>query len=95
MRVMDLPGWIPQPGGPTSPGESFPIYPEQVTIERVVGIFGEYRLLFTCRFDGRSVPYNFPLPDLKTAAKITVILTENVGKTLLSIGTIEIPEDDE
>lgn len=95
MRVMDLPGWVPQPGGPTSPGETFPISAEQVTIERVVGIFGEDRLLFTCRFDGRSVPHSFPLLDLKTAAKITTILMDNIGKTLLSIGTTEIPDDEE
>jgi len=95
MRVADLPGWVPQSGGPTSPGETFPITADQVTIERVIGVFGEHHFLFMCRFNDRSVSYDFPLLDAKTAAKIANILNENIGKTLLSIGTIEIPEDDE
>jgi hypothetical protein len=94
-RVMDLPEWVPQPGGPTSPGETFPLATDQVTFERVIGVFGEHHLMFMCRFNGRSVSYNYPLLDPKTAATIANILNENIGNTLLSIGTIEIPEDDE
>jgi hypothetical protein len=34
MRVMDLSGWVPQPGGAFKSGDVFPMSAEQVTIER-------------------------------------------------------------
>jgi hypothetical protein len=43
--------------------------------------------------EARSIFYDFPMLDEKTRPKIDEILTENAGKTLLSIGTIEIPSD--
>jgi hypothetical protein len=93
MTVSQLPGWIPQPGGPKSEGDRFPTTADQVTIERVIGIFGEHHIVFTCKFNGRSVSYDFPLLDAKSAPKIAAILNDNIGNTLLSIGTIEIPID--
>lgn len=91
-RVMDLPGWPPQSGGAFKPGEIFPQSSEEVTIERVLRM-NDGHLLFACRFDGRSVFYDFPLLDEKTGAKVADILNDNIGKTLFSIGIVEIPED--
>jgi hypothetical protein len=56
---------------------------------------------FTCRFVDQSAPgptarslfYDFPMLDAETLPKIVEILGDNVGKTLLSIGQIEIPSD--
>jgi len=91
-RVMDLPGWPPEPGGAMTIGGRFPVTVDQVTIERVVALRGEH-LLFTYRFDGQSVFYDFPLLDKPDAEKIIKIVNDNVGKVLLSIGTIELPPE--
>jgi hypothetical protein len=99
MRVRDLPGWVPQPGGARSTGERVP-RPNEVFIERVLQVFND-NLIFTCRFvdnfsgkpEGRSVFYSFPVLEKETLPKIAEIINQNVGKTLLSIGDIEIPSD--
>ena len=98
-RVMDLMGWVPQPGGAKSEGDRVPS-PDKVFIERVLKVFDDH-ILFSCRFvdwstgeaKARSIFYDFPMLDEKTRSKIEEILTENTGKTLLSIGTIEITSD--
>jgi hypothetical protein len=89
-QVKDLPGWIPQPGGAKSEGETFPTTADQVYIEQVIHVMDDH-VIFTCKFNGRSVFYDFPLLDKKTSEKIMEILNDNRGKTLLSIGIIEIP----
>jgi hypothetical protein len=90
---MDLPGWqILTPGGAKSEGERFPTALDQVTIERVDRLMVDH-VIFTCTFNGRLVPYIFQMPDKKTGEKIAKILNDNRGKTLLSIGVIEIPPD--
>ena len=98
-RVMDLLGWIPQPGGAKSKGDRVPSA-DEVFIERVLRVFDDH-IMFSCRFvdwstgkaEARSIFYDFPMLDEKTRPKIEEILTESTGKTLLSIGTIEIPSD--
>ena len=98
-RVMDLLGWVPQPGGAKSKGDRVP-RADEVFIERVLKEFDDH-IMFSCRFvdwstgeaEARSIYYDFPMLDEKTRPKIKEILTENTGKTLLSIGTIEIPSD--
>jgi hypothetical protein len=99
-KVKNLPGWIPQPGGVISPGDTFPTHADQVTIERVLQVFKDH-VLFACKFvstssgepKGRSVFYDFPMLDEKSGTKIAEILHNNLGRTLLSIGEIEIPSD--
>ncbi|MGD0737603.1 MAG: hypothetical protein ABR976_20925 [Terracidiphilus sp.] len=90
LRVMDLPGWPPNPGGAKSEGERSPTALDQVTIEQVNHVMEDH-VMFTCRFNGHQVPHNFQLADKKTGEKIEKILNDNRGKTLLSIGIIEIP----
>ena len=98
-RVMDLLGWVPQPGGAKSKGDRVP-RADEVFIERVLKVFDDH-IMFSCRFVdwstgeavARSIFYDFPVLDEKTRPKIEEILGENTGKTLLSIGTIEIPSD--
>ena len=99
MRIRDLPGWVPQPGGARSTGELVP-RPTEVFIERVLQVFND-NLIFTCRFvdissdkpEGRSVFYSFPMLEKGTLRKIAEIINQHVGKTLWSIGDIEIPPD--
>jgi hypothetical protein len=49
------------------------------------------QVIFRCNFNGRSVLYTFQTLDKKTSEEIAKILSDNLGKTLLSIGVIEIP----
>ncbi len=92
MRVMDLPHWPPDSGGPFKAGDVFPVSAESVIIENVVRVDGE-KITFTCTFNGKLQSYDFSAPDEKIAAKLAVILKDNVGKTLFSVGMIEIPGD--
>jgi hypothetical protein len=92
MRVMDLPGWVPQPGGAYRPGDLIPLAAEEVTIEGVSRVMDNY-VSFTCIFRGRPVSYDFWVSDQRLAAKVVKILKENIGETLLSIGVVNIPED--
>lgn len=92
-RVQDLAGWQPVTAEAFSPrGGTFAISIEQVMIKRVVRIV-KNRVDLICTFEGKDVNYPFNAPDEKTAQKLGVILNNNIGKTLFSIGTIEIPED--
>jgi hypothetical protein len=98
-RVMDLPGWVLQPGGAKSEGDRAPS-PDEVFIERVLSVFEDH-VLFSCRFvdrspaeaEARSIFYDFPMLDDKSRTAIEEILVANTGKTLLSIGPIEVPSN--
>lgn len=91
MRVMDLPGWAPNVG---SGRELFPASADQVSIGRVLEVKRD-RVEFLCNYRARSVYCSFQMPDVNTGQKIAEILRDNAGKTLLSIGSIEIPADRE
>lgn len=93
MRVMDLDGWVPQSGSAYGGGDRFPISAEEVTIEKVLRVT-EDRVAFTCDFGGKSVGYDFYVPNLQTAEKVATILSANAGRTLFSIGVIELPPDE-
>jgi hypothetical protein len=90
---MDLSGWPPQSGGSYKPGEEFPISSEQVTVERFL-LVREGHIAFTCRFNQKSVPYDFFIADEDTAAKFIKILEDNRGMRLFDMGFIEIPPDE-
>jgi hypothetical protein len=92
-RVMNLPGWAPQPGGSTKPGDFFPTSTDDVTIESVIS-FTNGHLMFTCRFTGASVFYDFAMLEEKTATRLAAILRDHVGQKLTSIAFVEIPTDE-
>ena len=92
-RVKDLAGWPPEPAGAFNPhGGTFAISPEQVTIKRVVRVVRS-RVDFVCRFDEKELNYSFAAGEEKTAKKVEAILESNLGTTLFSNGTAEIPGD--
>jgi hypothetical protein len=93
MRVMDLPHWPPDTGGAfDARNHRFAISSEDVVIERVTRI-SDRRITFVCSFEGRAHTYDFATPDARTAQKLKNILENNVGLTLFSVGTIEIPPE--
>jgi protein tyrosine phosphatase (PTP) superfamily phosphohydrolase (DUF442 family) len=91
---MDLPGWPPQSGGAHKPGDFFPVTTDQVTVETVLRI-SEGNVMFMCRFGDRSVGYYFFVPHEKTAKQVAAVLSKNVGESLLAIGMMELPPDDD
>jgi hypothetical protein len=90
LRVMDLPHWPPEPGGAFKPGDQLAISSEQVLIDEVMKVDGT-KLTFTCAFDGKKLSYDYAAPSVRTAEKLAMILRENVGNTLFSVGVIELP----
>jgi hypothetical protein len=92
MRVMELPNWPPDAGGPFDPhNHRFPVSADEVLIERVLSVH-ERHVAFTCTLNVTPHEYDFFAPDNEIARKLEAILTTNVGKKLSSIGTMQIPE---
>lgn len=92
LRVMDLLGWPPIPGGARSEGERSPTSLDQVTIEAVTSVMLDH-VNFTCMFHERPVSYSFPVPDKNTGEKVANILNDNRKGTLLSVATLEVPNN--
>ena len=91
-RVSDLAGWPPIGGGAYGRGNSFAISSEQVAVKEVVRIVDEH-VTFTCAFEGNLLTYDFCAPNEETADKVGKLLKENSGKTLFSVGMLELPLD--
>jgi hypothetical protein len=98
MKVMELPGWPPEASGTFDPrsGTKFVGTADTVYIERVIRATPDL-LMFVCSFnDGKTAQHPVyhwnHLGD--HALKVEKILHDHIGKRLLSIGAIEIPEDD-
>jgi hypothetical protein len=67
------------------------LHSKQVIVRKVVHV-QKYWILFSCEFDGKFYAYDFEAPNEAVLLKVKSILEGNVGKSLLSIGEIEIPE---
>jgi hypothetical protein len=90
VRIMDLGNWPPEGAGPVNNGESVPLCADQVMINNVLQI-GRTRVIFSCLLEGRTLIYHLLVDDVNMGIQVARILSDNRGKTLLSIGTIEIP----
>lgn len=98
MKVMELPGWPPEATGTFDhvSGATFAGTADTVFIERVIRAAPDL-LMFACSFNDGNIArhpvyhWNY-LGD--NALKVEKILHDNIGKLLLSIGTIEILEGD-
>ena len=93
MRVCDLENWPPQPSESFKDSYAAP-HLEQAMIKKVVHVQTAW-IIFECEFndehrDNRA--YYFETKDEITLVKLKAILEENVGKSLFSIGEMEIPE---
>jgi hypothetical protein len=88
---MDLINWPPEPGYAGGRGISAPLL-GQVSVKKVIGTVGR-RVSFDAAFERWEYHYFLESPDETTAKKLATILENSIGKDLLSIGMIEIPED--
>ena len=90
MRVRDLENWPPEPCGVY---ESKFVLPsaEQAIIQKVLYMFDIW-ITFSCGFEGNNHTYDFQTLNNGTPRRLKVILEDNIGKSLSSIGEIEIPK---
>jgi hypothetical protein len=91
MKINDLPGWPPEPGGAFENLESWPAS-GQAVLKKVLNAHHNW-VAFTCSFEGREHPYDFETPDKPTALRIKAILDRSIGQTLLAIGEADLPDD--
>ncbi|HVT97430.1 MAG TPA: hypothetical protein VHE33_07975 [Acidobacteriaceae bacterium] len=92
-RVKDLPGWMPRPIGLPSrfaPSDSDAL--GEATVEHILRVMDD-RIVFTCKYKGRRIDFDFSTEDRKTSDKVAEILRSHREKSLASIGTIELPAD--
>ena len=89
--VRDLPNWPPEAGGAKIHGGRAAISPKDVTI-RVITKIRNHQVEFTVNFGHGLVRYTQRTGNRRDATGFAQILKDNVGKTLFSIGEIELPE---
>jgi hypothetical protein len=90
MRVRDLENWPPEPSGIYKTTFVSPS-PEQAIIQKVLHMYDIW-ITFSCEFEGHNHTYDFQTHDSIVPPKLKVILEANVGKSLFSIGEIQIPK---
>jgi hypothetical protein len=91
MKVQDLENWPPKPGEffETSPAAPAP---ELVIVESVLSVRANW-IIFSCAFGGDLYPCFFLTKDGTTSLALKAILEANIGKSLFSIGEVEILEN--
>jgi len=89
--VRDLPNWPPQAGGAKMHGGRAGISAKDVTI-RVITKIRNDQVEFTVNFGHGLVRYIQRTRNGSDAREFAKILNDNVGKSLFSIGEIEMPE---
>jgi hypothetical protein len=90
MRVSDLENFPPEPCGVYKTTFVLPSA-EQAIIDKVLHIYDIW-ITFSCEFEGNYHTYDLQTDDRMTPPKLKMILENNIGKSLFSIGEIEIPK---
>ena len=90
MKVQDLENWPPKPGEFFETSSATPA-PELVIVESVLSVRDNW-IIFLCEFGGDQYPCLFLTKDGATSLTLKAILEANIGKSLFSIGEVEIPE---
>lgn len=92
MKVRELEGWPPQPGGSYKTSYTVPSSEESM-IEKVVSVLDD-NLCFTGTANGKQHTYDFKAPNEKVALTLKKVLEFNIGKSLFSVGDVELPMSD-
>jgi hypothetical protein len=90
MKVRDLENWPPEPSGIYRRTLVLPSA-EQATIQKVLHMFDIW-ITFSCEFEENIHTYDFQTLDNGMPPRLKVILEDNIGKSLSSIGEIELPK---
>ena len=91
MKIRDLAGWPPEPGGAFENFESWPTS-GQAILKQVLDAHHNW-VAFICSFEGKPHSYDFETPDKATALRVKDILNHYIGKSLLAVGEADIPDD--
>ena len=91
MLVRDLKQWPPHASFAYKGWRKEPS-PEETIVKNVAHIQADW-IVFSCEFKGELYAFDIEAPDDTTLLKIKAILEENVGKSISSIGEIEIAEN--
>jgi hypothetical protein len=78
-------------GGFYGRGSTFATHPDTPVVDVVQRIAGN-RVDFICRFENQALLYRVLAPARRTAEELARTLSENRGKTLGSLGGIELTE---
>ena len=92
MRIRDLKGWPPEPGGAYRTSYTVPSSEESM-IEKVVSIFDD-NVCFTGTANGNQHTYDFKAPNEEVALDLKKILESNIGRSVFSVGDVELPMSD-
>jgi len=92
MKIRDLNGWPPEPGGTYRTSYTVPSS-EEAMIEKVVSVFDD-TVCFTGTANGNEHTYDFKAPNEKVALDLKRILESNIGKSVFSVGDVELPMSD-
>lgn len=89
VRMRDLPGWMPRPiESVTISADASAV--ENGTIDHVLRVQDDH-IVFACKFKKHAVYFGLNVPDPETGKRVAKLLRRNQGKTLSSIGNVEIP----
>jgi hypothetical protein len=90
---MDLPGWMPKPIGSDPFTTRYRNDFGEAIVEHILRVMDDH-VVFTCKFMGRRVDFDFSISDRTTSEKVAEILRSNREKSLGSISTIELRADE-
>ena len=90
MKLRNLPGWPGGPGGAVDVTYKFPT-DEQAMLKEVMPWRGN-QVTFKCEFEGKPHSYDLKVTDASLATSIEKELRENIGRSVMEIGELEIPE---
>jgi hypothetical protein len=91
MRLRDLPDWPGGPGGARDWTYKVPTN-EQAMLNEVMPPRGN-RVTFKCEFEGKPHTYDLEVTDAALAASIAKVLRENIGRSVMEIGELDVPEE--
>jgi hypothetical protein len=90
MKVRGLEGWPPQPGGFFKTSYIVPSS-EEAVIEKVVGVLDD-NVCFTGTANRNRHTYDFKAPNGEVALNLKRILESNIGKSVFSVGDVELDD---
>jgi hypothetical protein len=90
MKVRDLEGWPPQPGGSYKTSYTVPLS-EEAMIEKVVSVLDD-NVCFSGTASGNQHAYDFEAPNKGVTLNLKKILESNIGMSVFSVGEVELDD---
>ena len=88
MKVRELDHWPPRPNVVSGPTLHLPT-PEEAIISRMI-FCRDCWMTFVCDFEGNLFVYDFEADEKEVVGELKRLIDANVGKSLDSIGEIEL-----